>query len=103
MLAVLLGRLNRAWDLTAKLREALPQKPGAYAERFYYDAIVFEPATLKLMLEVFGPTQIVLGSDYPFPMGEPDPVGFLTRCALDAKSEAAILRENAERFLGLAV
>jgi len=103
VLAVLLGRLNRAWDLTAKLKETLPQKPGAYAKRFYYDAIVFEPATLKLMMEIYGTSQIVLGSDYPFPMGEPDPVGFLARCALDPKAEAAILRANAERFLGLAV
>lgn len=100
VLAVLLGRLNRAWDLTAKLKEALPQRPTAYAQRFYYDAIVFEPATLRLMMEVYGATQIVLGSDYPFAMGEPDPVGFLDRCALDPKTHAAILRENAERFLG---
>ena len=102
VLPVLLGRLNRAWDLTAKLKDALPQQPGAYAKRFYYDAIVFEPATLRLMMEIYGATQIVLGSDYPFAMGEPDPVKFLERCALDPKSEAAILRENAERFLGLA-
>jgi len=102
VLPVLLGRLNRAWDLTARLREALPQHPGAYARRFYYDAIVFEPATLRLMMEIYGATQIVLGSDYPFAMGEPDPVAFLERCALDPKSAAAILRENAGRFLGLA-
>jgi aminocarboxymuconate-semialdehyde decarboxylase len=52
------------------------------------------------MIEVYGASQIVLGSDYPFAMGEPDPVNFLERCALGPGSEAAILRENAERFLG---
>ena len=102
VLPVLLGRLNRAWDIT-KLKDALPQKPGAYAKRFYYDAIVFEPSTLRLMMEVYGTSQIVLGSDYPFAMGEPDPVNFLDRCALDPLSEAAILRKNAERFLGVTV
>ena len=103
VLPVLLGRLNRAWDITARLKEALPLPPTAYAKRFYYDAIVFEPATLKYMMEVYGATQIVLGSDYPFAMGEPHPVKFLERCALDPQSEEAILRENAARFLGLAV
>ena len=44
----------------------------------------------------------MLGSDYPFPMGEPDPAGFLERCKLDSQAKAAILRDNAERFLGLA-
>lgn len=101
VLPVLLGRLNRAWDITAKLKEALPRSPAAYARRFYYDAIVFEPATLRLMMEIYGTSQIALGSDYPFPMGEPDPVGFLERCGLDPQSKAAILRENAARFLGL--
>jgi aminocarboxymuconate-semialdehyde decarboxylase len=101
VLPVLLGRLNRAWDLTARLKEALPQRPTAYAKRFYYDAIVFEPATLRLMIEIYGATQIVLGSDYPFAMGEPDPVAFVERCVLDAPTKAAILRDNAERFLGL--
>ena len=102
VLPILLGRLNRAWDITARLKEALPQPPGRYARRFYYDAIVFEPATLRLMMQVYGASQIALGSDYPFGMGESDPVGFLERCELDPQSKAAILRENAERFLGLA-
>ena len=102
VLPILLGRLNRAWDIQPKLREALPQQPTAYAKRFYYDAIVFEPATLRLMMQVYGTRQICVGSDYPFAMGEPDPVRFLERCELDAETSAALLWENAERFLGSA-
>lgn len=103
VLPILLGRLNRAWDISPTLKEALPQQPTAYAQRFYYDAIVFEPATLRLMMQVYGTGQIAVGSDYPFGMGEPDPVRFLERCELDPQSKAAILRENAARFLGLAL
>ena len=101
VLPVLLGRLNRAWQLQAKLKEALPQAPGIYAKRFYYDTIVFEPATIQFMLQIYGATQVVVGSDYPFALGDPDPVGFLARCGLDPQSQAAILRENAMRFLAL--
>ena len=102
VLPSLLGRLNRAWDIQPKLKEALPQQPTAYAKRFYYDAIVFEPATLRLMMHVYGTSQICVGSDYPFPMGEPDPIRFLERCELDAETKAAIMSGNAEQFLGLA-
>jgi len=101
VLSVLLARLNRAWRLQQKLKESLPQEPLAYAQRFYYDAIVFEPATLRFMMQIYGTSQIVLGSDYPFALGEPDPVSFLERCGLDAESRAAILRDNAARFLDL--
>ena len=59
-------------------------------------------ATLRLMMQVYGASQIALGSDYPFGMGETEPVAFLDRCELDPQSRTAILRENAERFLGLA-
>jgi aminocarboxymuconate-semialdehyde decarboxylase len=54
------------------------------------------------MTQIYGTSQIVLGSDYPFALGEPDPVAFLERCGLDAVSESAILRGNAARFLNLA-
>jgi aminocarboxymuconate-semialdehyde decarboxylase len=78
---------------------ALPHEPLRYAKRFYYDAIVFEPATLRFMAQIYGTSQIVLGSDYPFALGETDPVAFLERCGLDPESEAAIFRGNAARFL----
>jgi aminocarboxymuconate-semialdehyde decarboxylase len=102
VLSVLLARLNRAWQLQQKLKEALPHEPLTYAKRFYYDAIVFEPATLRFMTQIYGTSQIVLGSDYPFALGEPDPVAFLERCGLDTEAQVAILRTNAARFLGMA-
>ena len=103
VLSVLIARLNRAWRLQQKLREALPQEPLTYAQRFYYDAIVFEPATLRFMMQIYGSSQIVLGSDYPFALGEPDPVSFLERCGLDVESQRAIFRGNAARYLDLAL
>jgi aminocarboxymuconate-semialdehyde decarboxylase len=64
---------------------------------------VFEPATLRFMMEIYGTSQLVLGSDYPFALGEPDPVSFLERCGLDAESQHSIFRGNAARYLDLAL
>ncbi|OFZ90207.1 MAG: aminocarboxymuconate-semialdehyde decarboxylase [Betaproteobacteria bacterium RBG_16_64_18] len=96
----LVPRMTRAWEVTPKMKEAIPRSPGVYAKRFYYDTIVFDPAALAHIIHCFGASQIVVGSDYPFNLGDPDPVGTIGRAGLDAATQRAIVAENAERFLG---
>ena len=98
--SILLARLSHAWKLMPKLKEAMPQEPGVYARRFFYDTILFDTSALKHVIHTFGSSQVVVGSDYPFNMGDPDPVGTVNQAGLDAQTMRAILYENAERFLG---
>lgn len=95
----LVPRMTRAWEVTPKLKESIMQAPGVYAKRFYYDTIVFDPAALAHIIHAFGASQIVVGSDYPFNLGDPDPMGTIGRAGLDAATVRAIAVENAERFL----
>jgi len=99
--SLLMPRLDRAWDITPRLREVLPNKPGVYASRFFYDTIVFDPASLRHIVQAFGESQILVGSDYPFPMGDPDPVEFLRSADLEPRVLHSLTRKNAERFLCL--
>jgi aminocarboxymuconate-semialdehyde decarboxylase len=99
---VLMHRLAHAWANIPKSREALPESPVVYARRFYYDALVFNPDAARFLVESYGASQVVLGSDYPFNMGDPDPVGTLERSGLDAATIAAITLGNGQRFLGIA-
>src|SRR6266853_2828264 len=47
-------------------------------------------------------SHIMLGTDYPFDMAEPDPVGFLGRVkGVSKKDMALVAGGNAERLLGL--
>ena len=96
----LVPRMTRAWEVTPKLRESIAQAPGVYAKRFYYDTIVFDPAALRHIIASFGASQIVVGSDYPFNLGDPDPMGTISRAGIDAGTVRAIVCENAARFLG---
>lgn len=98
---VLMHRLAHAWAKVPKSKEALPESPVVYARRFYYDALVFDPDTARFLVECYGTSQVVLGSDYPFNMGDPDPVGTLERSGLDAATIAAITVGNGRRFLGI--
>jgi len=100
-LAMLLPRLVHAWHVLPKAKEALAESPATYARRFFYDALVFDPAAVRFLVEHYGSSQIVVGSDYPFNMGDPDPVGTLVGAQLDAEVMRAVTSANAARFLAL--
>ena len=100
-LSILLPRLVQAWKLFPKARESLAESPAVYARRFFYDALVFDSKATQFVIDSFGSSQVCIGSDYPFTMGDGDPVTTLETAGLDAATVAAILSANARRFLGL--
>ena len=100
-LSILLPRLVHAWKMIPKAKASLPDSPAVYARRFFYDALVFDPDAIRFLVGSFGASQIVVGSDYPFNMGESDPVGTLEKSGLDAGVLGAITSANALRFLGI--
>lgn len=101
VMSILLARLVRAWHAFPKAKEALPESPAVTAKRFYYDHLVFDPANVRHVIQTFGASQIMVGSDYPFTMGDPQPVKTLEAAELDAATLAAISSGNAKRFLAL--
>lgn len=68
----------------------------------HFDSAVFDARALRLLVEVMGEERVMLGSDYPFPLGELR-VGKLVRDlqGLSAATRAKLLVGNARRFLGL--
>ena len=100
--AFLLGRLENAWHNRDLARGSSAHPPSHYVDRFSVDSAVFDPRALHLLVDVMGEDRVMLGSDYPFPLGE-QRVGKLVRDMRDL-SEAArakLLAGNARRFLGL--
>jgi aminocarboxymuconate-semialdehyde decarboxylase len=100
-LPMLLPRLVHAWGAFPKARETLSESPGDVARRFYYDHLVFDPKAVRFLVESYGSSQVCVGSDYPFNMGDTDPVGTLEKAGLDPDAVKAIRAGNATRFLGL--
>jgi len=101
--AFLLGRLENAWHNRDVARGISARPPSAYTDRFYVDSAVFDARALRLLIDVMGEERVMLGSDYPFPLGE-QRVGKLIRDmdGLAAGARRRLLVENAQRFLGLA-
>ena len=97
----LLPRLVHAWNMVQKTRESLTESPAVTAKRFYYDNVLFDADSVKFLINRFGAGQVLVGSDYPFALGEQDPIGRLRQAGLDENTVAQIGSANAKRFLGL--
>jgi aminocarboxymuconate-semialdehyde decarboxylase len=64
--------------------------------------VVFDERPLRLLVDTVGADRVVVGSDYPYPLGERPAAGLVRRATvLDDAVRAMILRGNAETFLGL--
>jgi aminocarboxymuconate-semialdehyde decarboxylase len=96
-----LGRLDNAWQRRPDVVRGCERPPSSYVERFFVDAVVLDPRSLRLLVDVMGAGQVLLGSDYPYPLGE-RPAGGVVRSAdfLTEDERDAILSANARRYLG---
>jgi aminocarboxymuconate-semialdehyde decarboxylase len=97
-----IGRQDRGYvarpDVTAV---RLTAAPSSFLRRFYYDTIVHSPEALQFLVDRVGSDRVLLGSDYPFPMGDPKPVETVTHADLPGESVDAIVRRNALEAMGL--
>jgi aminocarboxymuconate-semialdehyde decarboxylase len=94
------GRMDHAFRAREDCRQRIAAEPSSYLRRLWFDSLVFDRDQLDFLVQRYGADRICLGSDYPFDMGEPDPVGFLDR--LDESTRARVLGLNAADLLGLA-
>lgn len=100
--AYLLGRADNAWHHRVLVRADSPRPPSAYVDRISVDSAVFDPRALRLLVEVMGVERVMLGTDFPFPLGEQEPGAVVRACPeLDEPGREAILGGNAAAFLGL--
>jgi aminocarboxymuconate-semialdehyde decarboxylase len=99
-LSALLPRLAHAWRSLPALKETLPDDPLETARAFWVDSLVYDGDAIRRLIERFGETRVVVGSDFPFAIADADPVGRVRGLGLDARSEKLLFSENALRWLG---
>ncbi|MFD9550618.1 amidohydrolase family protein [Nocardia salmonicida] len=97
-----LGRVENAWHGRNDVIGTSEYPPSHYLSRFYVDSVVFDERALRLLVDTVGPDRVMVGSDYPYPLGE-RPVGEVVRKSefLDGTERELITNVNARRFLGL--
>jgi aminocarboxymuconate-semialdehyde decarboxylase len=95
------GRLRHGHATVGTAGPGLREPADASIRRFLFDTVTHDPALLCALVEAVGADHVLLGSDYPFDMGDPDPVATVDAAGLLAHEREAVLHGNAERLLGL--
>ena len=69
-----IGRIQHGFTMRPDLCQIRTQTdPTDMLRRFYLDSLVHDRKALEFLVDLFGPEQIALGTDYPFPLGELEP------------------------------
>jgi aminocarboxymuconate-semialdehyde decarboxylase len=79
-------------------RTGMAEPPSAVLRRLFYDTVALDAPSLEFLVRRVGAEQVLLGSDVPFPIGDPDPVGTLRAAGLGEETEFKILSYNAGRL-----
>lgn len=66
--------------------QTIPHPPAYYLHKLWIDNLVFEVDQVAHLIKVMGPSRVVLGTDYPFDMGQENPVDLVE--AVEGLSDA---------------
>ena len=96
-----IGRFDRAHETRPEARVDDAGLPSRYLRRFLYDTLVQRSDALRYLVQLVGHDRVLLGSDHPFWMGDPDPLRVVREADLDPATRTAICGDNAARLFHL--
>lgn len=76
-----LGRIDHGFNVRPDLFQDNTKSPREYLHRIFFDSLVHDPAVLNYLVELVGAKQVMLGTDYPFPLGELQPGSLINSMA----------------------
>ena len=79
----------------------LAKQPSAYLKQLHFDSLVFTAEELRHLVAEVGASQVMLGSDNPYPWQSHPVDHVLATASLGDDEKIAILGGNAARLLGL--
>lgn len=97
------GRIDRGRITAPPFAKGSVKNPlGQYANNLYYDTVLHDDEAFRYLIERVGAGQVALGSDYPFPLRDPDPVKFINKNnAMDEAARRAVCWDTGAALLGL--
>ncbi len=97
-----LGRIDHGFNVRPDLCAVdNPHSPRRYLSRMYFDSLVHEPAKLDFLIKLVGADQVMLGTDYPFPLGELEPGKLIESAGYDDSVKEMLLSGAALNWLNL--
>ncbi len=94
-LPYLIGRLQWGYERYPQLMgDGIRKAPIRYLSWFYYDTLLYHTGNIKHLLNIVGVERVLMGTDYPFPIEDPDPVHTVERIELQENDQRMILESN---------
>ena len=96
-----IGRWQKAFKVVPHIAgKNITMPPIEYVKRLYFDSLVHIPEALTYLLGLVGPSQVLVGTDYPYEMAERSPVDFIDSVpGLGPDDRHAILEGNMRRII----
>jgi aminocarboxymuconate-semialdehyde decarboxylase len=94
------ARLVHGWSEREEPKKSLKVSPAASLSRFFYDTILHGRRPLEFLIGSAGADRVLLGSDYPYDMGQYDAVDMIASLSIPEADKAKILGGNARTLLG---
>jgi len=95
------ARTDHAFRHRPEMRKRIDRLPSKYLANLWFDSTVFAPDLLERLVRAYGADCVLMGTDYPFDMGQGNPIEFIGSAGLSEREQAMILGENANRLFGL--
>ena len=94
-LASYIGRSDHCIENHPAWCKPVDKLPSEYLKQLYFDSLVYTTENLRHVIETVGSDRIVLGTDFPFRMGNEESVDhILSVPGLSAEEQRAMLGET---------
>jgi len=97
------GRLDRGFQIQDPASRKISQPPSEYVKLLHFDTITHSSMALEYLITNFGADRVLLGSDYPYDMGDPEPVGSLGAAKINREQMNQVASANACKLLRIGV
>jgi len=96
------GRLEHGYRVKPECRRKILRPPSDYLRLLYFDTVTHYLPALEYLIKTSGIDKILMGSDYPFDVNDPDPLGTVRRLkSISSVGKRKICGENAAELLGI--
>ena len=96
-----LGRIDHGFTVRPDLFTDNQQSPRKYLNKMYFDSLVHDATNLDFLITLVGANQIMLGTDYPFPLGELEPGKLIDSMPYDDSTKEMLFNGAALKWLDL--
>ncbi len=94
-----IGRFDHGWKVRPEPKSRIDREPSQYLDRFWFDTLTHDRDSLAFLLQRVGADRLALGSDYPFDMADPDPVGTVRATITDPVVLEKVLVHTPQQLL----